>query len=119
MGKGQVSSEALVAGVILVLFMVGVLIGNSLMAREVVFISEDASQSNDCSRLVSAIALVSTVPENAQIETTITSDAIISKNTISFANTFCHFSGAQISKNLGAGNVRISKVSGVISLENF
>lgn len=116
--RGQVSAEAITAAIIVVLFMVGVLASNWYMARQVSFLKDDAAQANDCGKLVSAIILVGSVPGNAKIETAIRSDANISRNTISFGAAFCTFSGAQISANLDAGEVRVSKVSGVVSVEN-
>ena len=118
MASGQVSVEAISAVVILIFFMVAVLFTSDYMGSQVSFLKKGCVQGGDCAKLVSALELVKTVPGNAQIETNIGSDANVYGNTISFGEQFCYFRGENISVQILAGNVRVSKVSGVVSIEN-
>ena len=117
--RAQVGVEAAVCtGILLIMLLIVVVQAQDWNARTQ-FEQATGAQKAECIRLQSAIYLVQSVNENAQIELQVVNDVNFEKNSINFSDYYCNFSGNWISANLARGNVRIKKVGGVVGAENF
>ncbi len=76
-------------------------------------------QRNDCTHLQAAIAAVQNTGANSQIELFISSDANVSQDIIRLGSYYCYFRSNDISAQLRQGDVRVKRVNGVVSIENF
>ena len=119
MQRGQVSIEAMAAAAMLLIALLVLLMQSSERSQKLEFLSTSGVQGAECSALQSAISTLQSVPENSEIELSITNDVNFSKNTMDFGGYFCSFSGNQINAQILRGNVRISRVDGVVSVSNF
>ncbi len=119
MSKAQVSLEAIAAVIIIVIVFLLILVQNSFRLTQNDSLERFELQRADCTRLTSAITLVQSVPENAEIEIRIRGDANITNSYINFEDHYCEIRGAHNNATLTAGNVRVSQQNGVVSFENI
>ncbi len=120
MPRAQVTLEAVIAVVLLLLTVLIVFQQSAERARLLEFQKTSGLQKTECAALQSAISTVQSVNENSQVELTITGDFNVEKNTISFSDYYCNFNGAPTSKKvLSKGYVRVQKRDGNVTVENF
>jgi len=117
--KGQVSLEAIIAMIILVLTLLVVVTQNNLRLEQNEFLQNTGLQKGECTRLQAAITLIQSNKENSQIELEIKSDANINGNFVNFEYYFCEFIGTHSYTELSKGNIRISQINEVLVFENF
>ena len=118
MRRGQVSVEAMVSFIVLLLVMVFVYFQLGEMQYASDFTSSSAILGNDCVKLQAAISMVRNSSADSWLQVFISGPAVISGNMITFENNYCYFNGQQISASLSAGNILVKKTGGVISVEN-
>jgi len=117
--NAQVSVEALTVVALMMLIIIFVLSTNTQRLEKITFIETTQAQEQECIKLQSAIALVQGTNDNSQIETNISFDANLNKNSIDFEDYYCEFPGQEINAELLKGNLRILKEEGVITVENI
>ena len=118
MRRGQVSIEATMAAVIMLIALVLILSQSSQRTQQLEYLNTAGVQAKECLALQSAISAVLSARDNAEIRVDVLHDVNFTKNTIDFPDNFCHFSGNQIEAELSGGIIKIRKVDGVVSAEN-
>lgn len=119
MRKGQVSLEAIIAIIILVLTLLVVVTQNNLRLEQNAFLEKSELQRGECTRLQSAVNLIQSNKENSQIELELKSDVNINTNFMNFQYYHCEFTGSHSFTQLTKGNIRISQINEVLVFENF
>ena len=117
--KGQVSLEVITAIILVMLTLIVVITQNNLRLEENEFLETSGVKRGECARLQSAITLIQSNKENAQIETEIKSDANINNNFVNFQYYYCEFIGTHSYTELSKGNIRISQLNEVLVFENI
>lgn len=117
--KGQVSLEVITAIILVMLTLIVVITQNNLRLEQNEFLETSGVQRGECARLQSAITLIQSNKENAQIEIEIKSDANINNNFVDFQYYYCEFIGTHSYTELSKGNIRISQLNEVLVFENI
>lgn len=115
---GQASAEALVAAVILLITLLLVISQAGFMNEQVKALEANAVKEANCTRLVSAVNLVGGSELNSEMLISISFDANLANGYAEFAGYYCRTPHI-VSAALIAGNVRVRKSNGVLSVENY
>ena len=118
MDRGQVAVEALAAAVVLVLTFVLVVIYTGSQDDKVSLIESGALAEHECKRLASAITLVESSEDSSEIIISLSMDSNISAGYINFDRYYCAVPGSMAQGMVSAGEIRVMKSNGVVTIEN-
>ena len=118
---GQVSAEAMAS--VAALLIVLLILYSQLSSRnaQIDSLGSSLQHRSDCTQLEDAIALAQESGANSRIEISMRSDANLSSGSLFFGGGYsCYIArSGTLAAQLHGGNVRVSYVGGVVSVENF
>lgn len=117
--RGQASVEAFVATVFLVATLLIVLYSTFTMSSQSLPVLQNAWQKIECARLDFAISQIEGTVQNASAELEFADDFNILGEYISFGAEYCYHNGLKLQKTISKGRVRVSKIDGILDIENL
>lgn len=122
MGKGQVTFEAMLAVLIMLLAFAVVAAQANMRSEQIVTLESSWQQRSECLLLASAISMADNSSDNSELNVELSYPAEIRNTTIAFENYFCNFLGGNdgsADANLTSGTVRIRKEGGNLNVQNI